>query len=455
MDPRRFPFALICMWDGEMRDSLQATRQHLGECSGGKIRDLMCGHYELRTSWWPMLCDHLNQPGMETKAACRPEFRMSRTVPKLFSSLLPSLSPSTLRDVSMRGKRYRTHESLSPEQLISFRGEAARLRRSSDRSPNIPSSVTTVVCIEPDPGPLSTLEESPTTIAVASLTVETDDVEPEGLAGLEFPLPYGPSSSPQSNPRDHSGVVPSEASGPVGLEDGGADNTVQGCVLQVPEGVIPPEGWTGWSPTAFRQEVQEAVEVLLQDEPAGLPATPPVGVSTSPPLVVASVPTWEPTVPTSIEPTEGTPRVAGADSSTANIPSPAPPPPSLPVLLPVVKKEPDEIVVISSPEGERLPPPQPTDSNPREIRRLKRQNLSYLRQLKFWASTVKVLGSEHPRRPTPEEQMARRLVVIGLMRWRVLRLSPLLNWDYVSEMSMDEPSTVFRPRISLLSAPLS
>jgi len=111
----------------------EAMRQHLGECSGGKIRHLMCGHCELRTSWWPLLCDHLNQPGMETKAACRPEFRMSRTVPRLFSSHLPSLSSSTLRDVSVRGKRYRTHESLSPEQLVSFRGEAARLRQSSDK----------------------------------------------------------------------------------------------------------------------------------------------------------------------------------------------------------------------------------------------------------------------------------------------------------------------------------
>ena len=177
-------------------------------------------------------------------------------------------------------------------------------------------------------------------------------MEPEGLAGLEFPLPYGPSSSPQSNPRDHSGVAPREASGPAGLEDEGADDTVQGCVLQVPEGVIPAEGWKGWSPTAFRQEAQEAVKVLLQDEPAGLPATPPVSVSTSPPQVVASVPTWEPTVPLSIGPTEGTPRVTGADSSTANSPSLAQPLLSLPVLLPVVKKEPDEIVIISSPEGE-------------------------------------------------------------------------------------------------------
>jgi len=98
MDPRRFAFALICMREGEMKDSLQAMRQHLGECSGSKIRDLVCGHCELRTSSWPLLCDRLNQPGMETKAACRPEFRMSRTVPKLFSSPLPSLSSSTLRD---------------------------------------------------------------------------------------------------------------------------------------------------------------------------------------------------------------------------------------------------------------------------------------------------------------------------------------------------------------------
>jgi len=142
----------------------------------------------------------------------------------------------------MRGKRYR------PEQLVSFRGEAARLRRSSDRSPNIPSSLTTVVCIEPDPGPRSTLEESPTTIAVASLTGETDDVEPGGLAGLEFPLPYGPSSSVQSNPRDHSGVVPMEASGPAGLEDEGADNTVQRCVLQMPEGVSPRKDGKGGLP---------------------------------------------------------------------------------------------------------------------------------------------------------------------------------------------------------------
>ena len=212
-DPRRFQLAL-CMRCGEMRNSLQAMRKHLGECPGGKIRDLMCGHCELRTSSWPVLCDHLNRLGMEFKAACRPKFRIDRAVPRLFPTPLSSLPSSTLRDVSTTGTQYRTHESLSPEQLIFFRNEAARLRRSYDRVPSAPSSSSTVVCIEPNPGPRSMPEESLTTIAVASLTAETDDVEPEGLAGLDFPLPYGHPSSPQPGPRDLSRVVPNEAIGP-------------------------------------------------------------------------------------------------------------------------------------------------------------------------------------------------------------------------------------------------
>jgi len=129
-DPRRFPFALVCMRCWEMRNSLQAMRKHLGECPGGKIRDLMCGPCELRTSSWPLFCDYLNHPGMETEAACRPEFRMGRTAPRLLSSPLPSLPSSTLRDVSTGGTQYRTHDSLSPDQLVSFRDEAASPRRS-------------------------------------------------------------------------------------------------------------------------------------------------------------------------------------------------------------------------------------------------------------------------------------------------------------------------------------
>jgi len=109
-------------------------------------------------------------------------------------------------------------------------------------------------------------------------------------------------------------------SGLAGLGDGGADDTVQGCVLQVPKDVIAVEGWKGWFPTAFKQEDQEAVEVLLQEEPTGLPATSPVGASISPPQVVASIPAWETTVSVLVEPTEGTPRVTGANSSTANTP---------------------------------------------------------------------------------------------------------------------------------------
>jgi len=44
----------------------------------------------------------------------------------------------------------------------------------------------------------------------------------------------------------------------------------------------------------------------------------------------------------------------------------------------------------------------------RDNQQLRRQNFSYLRQLKFWADTVKTLGGECPRQPTAGEQSARR-----------------------------------------------
>jgi len=37
----------------------------------------MCGHCELRTSLWPAMCAHLNQPGMQKQVACKPEYRMA------------------------------------------------------------------------------------------------------------------------------------------------------------------------------------------------------------------------------------------------------------------------------------------------------------------------------------------------------------------------------------------
>jgi len=106
-----------------MRASLQEMRLHLGQCLG------VCGHYEFRTTSWPAMCAHLNRAGMQKEAACLPVYRMSAPSLQLFPVPLPSLTPTTLRDVSTAGRRYQGQRGLSPEQLTSLRDEATKLRR--------------------------------------------------------------------------------------------------------------------------------------------------------------------------------------------------------------------------------------------------------------------------------------------------------------------------------------
>ena len=111
-----------------MRSSLQEMRVHLGKCPTGREIDLLCGHCEFRTTSWSAICAHLNRSGMQKEAACRTEYRMSAPSLPLFSAPLTFLTPTTLRDISTTGRRYQGQQGLSPEQLTSFRGEAARLR---------------------------------------------------------------------------------------------------------------------------------------------------------------------------------------------------------------------------------------------------------------------------------------------------------------------------------------
>ena len=138
-----------------------------------------------------------------------------------------------------------------------------------------------------------------------------------------------------------------------------------------------------------------------------------VGDSPSaPPSAVTPTPASENVVFVSLEQIENPPCISGADSSTEETPLPIPSLPSPLIPLPQIKTEPDEPVVIaSSPERDIRPTTPPTSSSRRENHRLKRENLSYLRQVQFWADTVKTLGNEYTRPPSDLEQAARRKLV--------------------------------------------
>ena len=102
-DPRGFLFAIVCKRCEVMRASL---RVHLGECPAGREIDLLCGHCEFRTTSWPAMCAHLNRSGIQKEAACRPEYRISAPSLPLFSAPLPSLTPTTRRDISAKFRRF-------------------------------------------------------------------------------------------------------------------------------------------------------------------------------------------------------------------------------------------------------------------------------------------------------------------------------------------------------------
>ena len=96
-------------------------------------------------------------------------------------------------------------------------------------------------------------------------------------------------------------------------------------------------------------------------------------------------------------------------------PMPVPPTPASSVPAPLVKPEPEEVVVIPD-----SPPPvrPPTTEAPVDYRRayedLQRRMRGHLDQMQFWAQTVAELGQELSRQPTARERARRqRLIDIG------------------------------------------
>jgi len=154
------------------------------------------------------------------------------------------------------------------------------------------------------------------------------------------------------------------------------------------------------------------VEALLGVQPAVMLITPLGSPSTPQPPAAADAPAAQTLVSEPDESTVGTPRVTGADSSAEVVTPPALLLPSLPVLVPEVKREPDDVVVVpDSPARECSPSLASSADYRRAYRQLRRQSLSYLRQLRFWTETVRTMGSECSRPPTAREQAARRRLV--------------------------------------------
>jgi len=233
--------------------------------------------------------------------------------------------------------------------------------------------------------------------------------------GVEPLLPPGRPSPPRLDPQDRSGTPPSAALGLVCPEDILPAAMASLRDPGTPGGVEPQERGITWSPPAgssvsWTTEDQRNVEALLGDQPAVILVTPLRTPSPPQPLAVADVPEEGTSVPVSIDPPVVAPQVTGAVGSAGVTASPV----QL-LLSPLapgsgVKQDPDDVIIVpDSPARARSP--SPVGGYRRGYRLMRQQNLSYLRQLRFWAETVRALGDEGTRLPTAQQQADRRQLV--------------------------------------------
>jgi len=118
----------------------------------------------------------------------------------------------------------------------------------------------------------------------------------------------------------------------------------------------------------------------------------------------------ETSVSASIDQTRASAEVLGAEGSTEDAPPPdrLPSPPRVP--LPEAVPEADELAPTGSSEGEQRPPSY-DEPLQREVQHLRRQNLSYLRELRLWVDSILAPGNARPRLPSAGEQLDRQNLI--------------------------------------------
>ena len=395
-DPREFKFPIICNDCRIHANSLQRMRIHLTTvCPHGKRPNLTCGHCRYTTRSWPAMCAHLNQLGMQFADPCEPETGVD--VAATTSSTLTLQLPLEL-SVVPQGE---TEDSSS-----GVHGLATSVRR----GPRVARRITSPGLTAPDDIQIamsrSSLPPPLPAVIVTSSSEELDDVEPDDPVGQASP-PEDPGKLPSPAPLDFLGIVPGEIPDELLELEAAVSTSLQ--VAESPTTYTPQDFWNLWEEVEDQQDTVGAAGNLLTVDPSVLVVTP---VEFSPvTLPVTDVPesALGDATSLSVEHPEALPQVYSADSSTEDAPQPPPLSPPAPAVD--VKREPEDVVVISSPERETRSRSHSPNTLKRENRKLRRQHVNQLRELKFWADTVKTIGNHCPRPPTKGEKAARRKLV--------------------------------------------
>ena len=444
MDPRRFAFAIVCMNCGGMFATLQEARGHfLRTCPSSQLVDVLCGHCGLRTSSWPSMCQHLNQPGMQRQPPYKPEYRMAPPArPEFVTSPPPRRSTTSAAVTAVVGHRMgsRDRRWRSPPALtLSPSREVARTSRRAELS----AALRHWARKHPGKVGLHGVGHGPVTIPLESTRPQGYRMASAAAGSAKDLAPASPDpEEPYSPPAEDDTLWPEGLLGNVPLV-----NRVS--PLATPPCPLLPTG-SGVGGVGLPPAYAEAYPLALPGSPAGEVGPPAVpfeggimGQTAAFEEVPSSAPVdrhggpWIMSVSDMLEEAATAARII-QEPELADIlqvpslslfspPMPAPPMPAPPMsaspmpappmLAPPVKPEPEEVIEVpDSPPPVRPPPTEAPVDYRRAYEDLQRRMQGHLEQMHFWAQTVGELGQEVTREPTARER-ARRQRLIDTGYW--------------------------------------
>ena len=422
-DPRQFKFAIICKKCDLKYATMQKARIHFQGCPFGKPIDVMCGHCELRTSLWPAMCVHLNQPGMQKQVACKPEYRTSPMQRVEFTQgIQPLLSPASPRGMaelehsecaSPGSMEWKTPAplTLSPsrrearsERLAQLRAILLHWERKHPGRTGLrgTGAILPIIPLEPAPG---------RGYRLPAAAGSARDLAPAS------PDPQDAYSPPLEEEGAWASAEPAEPQPIVGRV---SPQVVQQPLLPPTEGAtsLEYEALYGLTfPDSLLGVVKPPVDPLLPRGDAGMLGQALEGMETPPSTLSGRRKRNEPLRTCDILEEAATvsrilqgPELSDILQSPLSAFSP-------PTVVPQVKSEPDEVIEVpdSPPRKCASPVGAPIDYK-RAYEDLQQRFRGHMTQLHFWAEIVGGLGIEGTRLPTPEEQ-ARRRQLIELGYW--------------------------------------
>ena len=451
-DPRQFPFAIVCNLCCHRCNTLQEMRIHITKKCPQQSRgiSLLCEHCGEQSGNWPYMVDHLNQKDMHKQSAFQPQYEMSTDIPPDMSYYLSqSETLQYHRQRVQRRSSFRPQDAPPPEDLLAVATRTAGISTVATGIANQTQEAHQPGLVLPIPAVVPFLEDGTEYPDMAEIPGEVVGATQAGEP-LGQPLDLAP-DCPQADP------LATEFTGSVDNTHQPAEPIPELAVSQSPSKSVPPDDNAQPDvpvsglllpsllleegidplvpPPPFSSQITNEAEVpplpLNRDDAPPLPADQPTAV--------VELPIPPPNSSLSRRPTRGQPRIHDTvidltSDVDENDNQPTRPEPeggreSKVKLQPKTDQAAVERCSASTLEAQLRLAQSTIEQQQREINCLKRNETALLRQARYLAGSVHLLGRFADLPASPSERRKRqRMIDVGAWPSN-LRNAPQLSYS--------------------------